>query len=994
MLRSTYCLVLSLLIQFLPHLASGQATLQASFVGNETQITQGEILSNVLRIQNPTSSPIQFYIKSDFPFGWRLLSQLKDQYTIAPNDSLFLPIRLIPSGNLTGNNRFMVTAYLMGMDDRNLATSLFWAFTVKRTSWTLSNESGNKVYFKNGQTSVPFDLNIVNTGTEKQPIILTVNNMSLYSEITADSSGKNKLKQPINLALQPYEDTSFTFHFRYIQGARNTQRIDLETYRPDNLSEERVFNVIINSEEPQFNGQGAFQAGQRYQFKKLSDNKIANTSNYSRMPFIVDYNVNNLLNDVAISTLNVRGVTQLTPSEQLVYNLQATATGGNYQEFLENNNYYLGYFYKRGNIQVGYINGGFMGIQSFGRGVRSTYNIDKQNKHAVTGYYITKEDRFNRTILQSHGLAYDVKYYKQNKARLEAAQSTNFILGTKTNALNGRVGVSIFKTQTLNLSLANTFTTFTNSPLPQTARHGYFATANYNGNFLKGNLNINHGVGFNNPSFANSNIERFFYTHRVRAILNEKWSATFVNNFNRTATHFLIKNEIVSFTNQFAINRSFKTKNIQPLYFYNHFRLAVFDYDMTGVGINFNSFNPKTGTRFASTFETGVNIPKRAPTNATSTFMQVNALLFYRTLTANFRYVVGTYGYVPPTAVGIASRQQLLTTSAQHQYVFKNTKIMLQTGVNYFYNSAFKQHSASIFPDLYYFTTDGWRFRLGVNLNMISSQALQNIYNQQAAAEEPERVVQQSTFVSAGIRKEFLVPVPFKKVKYGDVDFVVFFDANGNSKKDQNERVIENVVIRLGDEELITNEEGTARMRNVPLQKLNIAAFPLEEASGWYPNIEDSIPIVKHSSIAIPFVRGVRIKGKVNIDRDAINADATEPFDLSRIKITAVGNKTFTTLTDFNGNFETYLPYGKYILTLDESVLGTKYQLAKNNYEVELTKASDGLVISFLILEKKRKVVRKVFAQPEPQVAPPANPTTPPSNQNANPPRKRSERRR
>lgn len=993
MQRFTNSILLVALLLVLPPLVNAQTKLNAAFIGADAQITPGEIISNVLRIHNPTNTPIQFYIKSDFPYAWRLLSQLKDQYTIAPNDSLFLPIRLIPTGNLTGNNRFMITVFLMGIDDQNLATSLFWAFTVKRTSWTLSNETGNKVYFKNGETSVPFNLSVVNTGTEKQPIILTLNNMSLFSEITADSAGKSRVKQPINIALQPYEDTAFTFHFRYIQGARNTQRIDLETYRPDNLNEERVFNVIVNSEEPAFGGQGSFQAGQRYQFKKLSDNKIANTSNYSRMPLIVDYNVNNLLNDVAFSTINVRGVTQLNPSEQLVYNLQATATGGNYQEFLENNNYYLGYFYKRGNVQVGYINGGFMGLQSFGQGIRSSYAIDKRNRHSVTGYYVTKDDRLNRPILQSYGLAYDVKYYKQNKARLEAAQSTNYALGTQTNALNGRVGFSLFKTQTLNVSMANTFTTFTNTPTRQTPAHGYFVTANYNANFFKGNLNINHGFGYNNPLFANSQIERFFYTHRVRAIVNEKWSTTFVNNFNRTSTNFAIRNEVVSFTNQFAINRAFKTKNIQPLYFYNHFRLAVFDYDMTGVGLNFNSFNPKTGTRFASTFETGVNIPRRAPTSATSTFMQVNALFFYKTLTANFRYVIGNYGYVPPTVGAFTARQQLLTTSGQHQYVFKNTKIMLQTAVNYFYNSAFKQHSASIFPDLYYFTTDGWRFRLGFNLNVISSQALQNTYNQQVAAEEPERVVQQSTFISAGIRKEFLVPIPFKKVKYGDVDFTVFFDANGNGKKDQNERVIENVVIRLGDEELITNAEGTARMRNVPLQKQNIAAFPLEEASGWYPNIEDSIPIVKHSTIAIPFVRGVRIKGKVNIDLDAINANATEPFDLSRIKITAVGNKTFTTLTDFNGNFETYLPYGTYIITLDESVLGTKYQLAKNNYEVELTKSSDGLVISFLIMEKRRKVVRKVFAQPETPLAPEVKPTVPPGNQNGSrretPPRRR-----
>jgi hypothetical protein len=48
---------------------------------------------------------------------------------------------------------------------------------------------------------------------------------------------------------------------------------------------------------------------------------------------------------------------------------------------------------------------------------------------------------------------------------------------------------------------------------------------------------------------------------------------------------------------------------------------------------------------------------------------------------------------------------------------------------------------------------------------------------------------------------------------------------------------------------------------------------------------------------------------------------------------------------------------------MDEAVLGSRFKLAKNNYELSITKESDGLYLSFLIIEKKRKVNKKIFDQ-------------------------------
>ena len=190
---------------------------------------------------------------------------------------------------------------------------------------------------------------------------------------------------------------------------------------------------------------------------------------------------------------------------------------------------------------------------------------------------------------------------------------------------------------------------------------------------------------------------------------------------------------------------------------------------------------------------------------------------------------------------------------------------------------------------------------------------------------------------------------------------------NGNGKKDKNEQPVENIIVSIASSDVITNENGEARMENFPTGIWPISAKSLEASESWFANIPDSVMITKSRSVMIPFVRGVKIKGKVGIDRESIRVDASSPFDLSRIKITANGDKPFNTLTDFEGNFEFYLPYGKYIITMDENILGDKYKLAKNNYEIEVNRSVDGMFLSYLIVERKRKIVKKSFTIPENQ---------------------------
>lgn len=943
--------------------ATAQTEVVTGFKTPEAEIVQGELLTNVVKITNTTNQPQEIKVTIDYPFGWKQVGFARPVYTIAPFDSIFVPVRLMPGSLMGGNSRYMINVNILTDNDRYISGATFWAYTRKQSSWKVTTSEGNKIYFKNGEDAVNFHVNIINTGSETQPISLTLNNLSLFSTVTDTSGVTNKTQKPINLSLRNLQDTTLAFTFKHEAGRRNEARVDIENYKPYTNTEEKTFNLFVNTEEPNLGQEGSFSANQRITFKKLSDRTQSNPQAFSHVPLIVDYNVSNLLDNISFSTLNIRGNSQVSPQAQLMYNLQASATSDQFSNALDNTTYYLGYFHNKGNVQLGFINGGIMGMQSFGKGVKAGYALSDRN--FVSAFYVSNNDRNGNTYLTAKGASYQLRYYKQNKVLIEYGESDNAATGVFTRVLNTRTGINFLRTQTFNISVSNTWSTVRSQNKPM---YGLFYLANYGGSFFKNRLNTNHGYGSSVGDYSSTGISRNFYNHRTRYMLSERWSITLVNNYNKTMSKVFFNANVSSLNKQLSLTRSFKFQSVQLAALYNQFDFTRSSNQVKGISISHNTFKPKEHTRFSTTIEAGTNTPRSAGlVTASLPYLSCNSMLFYKTLTVNARYTMGSYGSTPVTPANTQSiTQQLFSTSLQHQYLFTNTKFVLQTGLNYFYNNIFKQHTFNLFPEMYYFTSTGWRFRAGLNYNLISGNSLRNVYNQQQTGEDAPRVTSQGLFVSLGIRKEFSMPVPLKKQKYIDSEFIVFFDVNGNGIKDRNERAIENVVIRVNEDEVITNADGEAVILDASAGVAKIGVMPLDDIQGWFPNISDSVLMMKSRVNNIPFVKGVKIKGKVSLQRETLAADSDEPFDLSRIKITAAGIKNFSTLTGYDGTFEFYLPFGDYVISFDETVLGEKFKLTRNNYEIKVTKEADGMVISYHIIEKTRKVNRKVFTQPEP----------------------------
>ena len=164
------------------------------------------------------------------------------------------------------------------------------------------------------------------------------------------------------------------------------------------------------------------------------------------------------------------------------------------------------------------------------------------------------------------------------------------------------------------------------------------------------------------------------------------------------------------------------------------------------------------------------------------------------------------------------------------------------------------------------------------------------------------------------------------------VVFKAFLDVNGNYKQDNGEVSLENVVIKVGDWSVLTDQNGRATIKHLFADSTySFEAFSLEDLNGYFSNIPDKYAPIKDSICYVPFVRGVKLNGEVYLDRDKKSATADKKIDLSNIRISAFNGHTIHTLTDFNGNFSMYVPYGDYEISMDEAVIGSRFILLEND---------------------------------------------------------------
>ena len=948
--------------------------IQAKFDTLPFNLKEGEIISKTLKVINNSGKKLSFTIDLTIPADWKTLNNRGKRFELENADTFFIPVRIMPVGKIRGNTKYLINAYILENDSLPVAANHFFAIREKVSTWEVTSGPLDKIYFLNKSNSSEFNIGIINSGNEDQELLLDFEN-SRQELILSDTLDKVLKSTRYNLRLKPNGDTSFFYHVKLRGTERNYRLVDIQTYKPNSEGEATKYTLIAQTSPPKSKGFTGNLKGKKIEFVKLSDELRVNPFGHSIFPIIMEANVYNLIGGMPMMNVNLRGNALLENGATLMYNSQFFLTHNFYtNQFWMNSMNNFGYYKGKYAIQAGNV-GGVPGTRGGGgRGISGIYKFN--SKHMVGAFYARGPRFFSKTTnRESFGIGYTFSPGKIGNFAVGYTNINNKGQSLITDNYNIRASLSIGKGHSVGFGFlfANNRSQVTTSP----SRQGYNIFARYTGLFFKNKLRESVGGTYRSKDFTYNDKGYSFFASLLSSFrLNKRRVFNLSQSYSTTeykpyTTTLSIKQSY--FRNIFNTTFKIGSRSVAPGLFYNVGSNNLFAYHSRGMNISFSTFEFETNKLMSASFSAGYHRAIGVKPIRDYFFFQFVTLYRYKTISANLRYTYGSFTGLYTDVLNGTDYPQSIGAAVNYQYQFKDPHFVVQNYLNYSYTQQLKRHNYGYGPDLYYFTNSGWRFRLNVGYFVSRSNASQTAriysgnYSVNNPSSESQNSVSRSILVNVGARKEFGIPNPFSNKHFHTAEFIAFIDLNGNGKKETGEYALENVVVRVAEWEVLTNEKGRAVIRNMPRESYKFTAFSLVELDGFFPNVQEVLNVDKdltadkENIVNVPFVKGINIFGKIILDREHAAENMEKPIDLSGIKISALNGKMINTLTGKNGSFSFYIPYGKYVLTMDESVLGERFKVLQNNIELQLDKNTENLFVTFYVVEKRRKINKKTF---------------------------------
>ena len=953
----------------IPFLRYGEVS--TKFSKPTEELKKGQIISNVLKIINHADIPLNFSVDAIFPGGWKRIGSKNQIHTAKPKDTVFVPIIILPTKLVNGNTEIIVNTFIISEDGQQIGNNFFTLTTTKKVAWSIDIKNNTNFYFKNDENTKDFNFSINNNGNYNQDIFVSYT-IPRKDLILTDTLLKPLIEPNKTFTLLPGEQKEIKHKIIASSlNKRNENRISINNYLPLTNTQRIARTLIVNTSEPKIR-KTDLQRKTKINFIKLPNEIEANSFGYPNLPLIVDLTAQNILDNRSFLSLNLQGFKQLNPEASLVYFTQLNYSNSFFtNNVFKNAPWYVGYFDDKKSIEIGQVNGDLIGASSSGKGIKLGYQFNE--KHSAGGFYVNSNGFFSsENSIISYGGWYKFKYNENIRLRASAGRSSNNFTERVNNSIILQPSVNFLNSHSISFISGFNNLQFKVNDISQST-NGYLIGTNYSSIAFKKKLRSNINVRYNDKYFSNGSSERINISQRFNYQLSKDWIAIATNNyqksniFNRNTDTFLYTQE------NFFSNVSFSKKTLkgsyQPGVFFEYRNFPTNSFVLRGLNFRYSLYNFEKNLLSSIFTRAGYAKPKDIINSEEYFSLEMSGLFRYQTWSLTGRYNLGTFSSISSQQnQNNFSTPQSLRLSIQNQYLFPSKQFVLESNLIYSYNNIFKNHSLGIFPQLFYFSDSGWRFGLSANY-MFTSSDFSSVYdttdigqNQNQASIGP--TVNSNLNLNFSLRKEFGVPIPFTNKTAASAKFASFLDINGNNIKDKDEVSIQNVVVKLNKHEVITNFDGEASIKNVQQGKYKLEILPLEELNGWFSNTKDSIFINEDGINYIPFVRGIKVYGDIIIDRQKIAVTDDKKLDLSRIKISAIkGDKIYNTLTNKNGRFEFYLPFGSYTITMDEVILNDRFRVTRNNLPIKLRNDQDGVYVSFYIIEKRRKVIFKDFTK-------------------------------
>jgi hypothetical protein len=229
--------------------ASSKKAITAEFLYDEVEYKQIAVMTNVLKVKNNNGKTYTFNVTVNLPGGWKTLNNADKEYTLNPNDSVYVPIRVITSNKKAkGGTKYNIAVYINTNEGKQMAYARFLAGRPKVSNWQMQVLPRPRIYMLNGENTADFQINLANEGDEPQDVLVSMQKIG-KDFMVKDTTGKLVKKNYFETTLAPYSDTTMSFQVQIMQKVRNQKRIDQWGYNPAALEREKRYGLFLRANE-------------------------------------------------------------------------------------------------------------------------------------------------------------------------------------------------------------------------------------------------------------------------------------------------------------------------------------------------------------------------------------------------------------------------------------------------------------------------------------------------------------------------------------------------------------------------------------------------------------------------------------------------------------------------------------------------------------------------------------------------------------------------
>ena len=943
--------------------AQPKGGISVRFLKGDTEMQLNEFATNVLGVINHSGNPQKVDLSVIAPAGWQLLGTANKSLTIEANDSLFVPIRLRPGGQMKGDQSYVSNAILSV--NGFTVTNAVWNIAIKKKSLWNVGLSSNRIYFPESSDTVSYAVTITNNGNADESLLVET-----FTENGLYLLDKKQTKQQNNLQiiqLKVGKDTLLRFNVikdRYNEYPLNNYTEDVERYR---------LKIKVRNERQKY-ARGAWTGA--VNFIKLPSERNVEESFLSSFPLTVEWNSYNILEENTYGSLGLYGSKSIDESRNFTYYYQGNFVENEFDwQSMLGNYFYLGYFSPDYNVEIGNITTGRSGSQLIGTGAKASY---KYKNHRLGGLYIGNPGIFDAPYLTGFGGFYNVEM-KKLRADVYFESSKNTAQDITSSFSTADINYRINPQHQVQVGAG--FSSDNYSGYGVEGVTGYRATVGYQGNVNK--YTINSYLQYHSESYApragviNANVNLGYpLKEKIRL---RGGAAYFSNEPSRVMSNGSIVDSIT--TGRTHIFAQMLTSNngnnyvFQPEYTaYNSNNIEA---STAGMRFEYRTMFNNKASFFSTLFAGHNSFPSH--TDVDPIFVSnIRLSLRYQNFSSNIRYYYGPF-YLNEQLSYVTNQQnpQRLYAMVNHDHWMVNNKIRLNLNLNYNYTTIKGRHQLVSRPEFFYYTDSRFQFSLYANYLLYGNAE----YERDAVVYSgtPIRNISEIVPATSNSRVEFGFGVKFNMNMPAGINrnykatIVVFRDINGNGAKDKNEPGYSNMLIKITPVtanfnedvtnfqnevyELITDESGQAVYNHLPTGNYKIETIPLTQSEGWFSGKAFYQFIEGNKKIDIPLSRGARLSGGIFVERD-VHTD-NKAIQLRGIRVTAVNQlsgDTESALTDAYGNYSMYLPNGDYIVAINEGAVGSRYQFVENNIPISVKNSGENYNVGFYLVELKRRI--------------------------------------